>query len=162
MREEDLIALVPPGRYFVGDPGRVMRPGLFQDALEKANGRKNSRVEVENSVVILAKAKPACYPDRGIFFNSLYECQSGKLGIVHESLILEGEATRHAGCLVVVNGSGVVSISDGLIRLQDEIENNLVHIDTVPNREKCEDSEKCEDWEIRTECEDSWSMLLAA
>lgn len=162
MSAENIIALVPPGRYFVGDPGRVMRPGLFQDALEKANGRKNSRVEIENSIVILTAAKPAFYPDRGIFFNSLYECQSGKLGIVHENLIIECEATRRAGCLIIIRGTGVVSISDGLIRVQDEIEKNLVHIDTVPNREKCEDSEKCEDCEVRTECEDSWSIWLAA
>lgn len=134
MSGNDLIAIIPPGRYFVGDPGRVMRIGLFQNALEAADGQRNARVDVEDRAVVLAGAKPAIYPDSGLLNQSRYECESGKLGLVHVDLLIDSDIVAMKGSIVTVTGIGAVSVIDNMIVLRDECHSNLVCIDMIGNR----------------------------
>lgn len=131
---DDLAAIIPPGRYFLGDPGMAMRQGLFQDALEAAGDRRNARVDVLGLPVVLVAARPAEYPNDGLLNRSVYQCQSGRLGIVHEDLLIAGESLLWMGSMIRVTGLGAVSVIDGLLQVRDETHQNLVRIDTVWNR----------------------------
>lgn len=134
MNSSDLAAVIPSGRYFLGDPGMAMRQGLFQDAMESAGDERNARVEVEGRPVVLVGAPPAEYPNRGLLNQCLYPCQSGRLGLVHEDLLIKSDSLLWLGSMIIVTGLGAVTVVDGLFKVSDAVHANLVVIDTVWNR----------------------------
>jgi hypothetical protein len=130
----ELHAIIPPGRYFIGDPGRVLKPGLFQQALSLVDNAPSGQVRIEDAAVVFVPAAQALYPDRGVMFESLYPCESGKLGLVHESLLVSGPIVMQTGSIVCVTGRGLVTFENNILRVEDQTHKNLVHIDLLGTR----------------------------
>lgn len=130
----ELHAIIPPGRYFIGDPGRVLKAGIFQQALEISGNAKAGHVVINNASIIFIPAAQALYPDRGVMFESLYPCESGKLGLVHENLLVCGPIVLQVGSIVAIEGRGVISFEDDIFHVSDKNHQNLVHIDLLGTR----------------------------
>lgn len=136
MTSSDFHGRLPAGRYFLGDPGFAMRPCLFQTALEMKGDARHAIVMVEDAPTLLVRpsAGRARYPNSGLLNLSAYDCESGFLGLVHESLLVDLRHLLCAGSMTRIVGSGQVSMEDGLLLVSDDVHPRLVRIETVRNR----------------------------
>lgn len=132
----DFHGRLPTGRYFLGDPGFAMRPGLFQTALEMKGDRTHAIVHVEGAPTLLIRpsAGRAHYPNSGLLNQSAYDCESGFLGLAHESLLVDLRFLGCLGSMTRIVGAGRISMIDGLLHVADDVHRDLVRIDTVSNR----------------------------
>lgn len=137
----DLDAILPAGRYFLGDPGLALKGGLsclMNDIVEDMGGIEGGSFSHEGLPIVAFKpqAGRARYPDTSPFMRGMYENTTAYLGLVDADLCVSARYGYlwYNSAFIDVNETFHASLRDGMFTVTGISGAVYVRIDGVLNR----------------------------
>ena len=130
-------AILPPGRYFLGDPGVGLRPGMYDDLLTSMEGVSEAVACDENYdmvVTFTARSGQTSYRDTGPSSIGSIATGSGHIAMISESLCNGEIDLWESGTFVAFSHAVMCSVREGRLRVEETSGSLMLQIDTAPQR----------------------------
>ena len=128
-------AILPPGRYFLGDPGVGLKPGMYDDLMVSMEGVSEAVACDESLAMVVtftARSGRTAYPDTGPSDLGSIGTDSGHIAMISERLCSDDDALWEGGTFVSFGHAVMCTVRDGRLRVEETSGSLMVQIDTAP------------------------------
>lgn len=129
-------AILPPGRYFLGDPGVGLKPGMYEDLMTSMEGVCEA-VACDDTLAMVvtftARSGRSVYPETGPAALGGIGTDSGHIAMISERLCSEDASLWEGGTFVSFGHAVMCTVRDGRLRVEETSGSLMVQIDTAPD-----------------------------